>query len=204
MESERPKERRKSLVRLARAVSVITFPPLVALPAFLILDASLGGPGSRLLVGVSALTFGVIWPIAVSFVLILRRQPAGIETPRERLVVLGLGAIGYSFGVATLVAVGSPILVTLLMFCYATNTLVLLAINLYWRASAHAMGVAGPTIALVFGVGVPGALLSLLLPFVGWSRIQLKAHTLSQVVVGAALGYVLTGTQIALGLRWLR
>ena len=189
-------------MRLARALSVITFPPLVALPTFLILDASLGGSGRRLLVGVLALTFGVVWPIARALLLSLRRRPAGIETPRERLVLLGLGAVGYSLGVATLVAVGSPILITLLMFCYASNTLVLLAINLSWKASAHAMGVAGPTMALVFGFGAPGALLSLLLPFVGWSRVRLKAHTLSQVAVGAALGYVLTGAQIALGLRF--
>lgn len=188
-------------LRLARIVSVLTFPPVVALPTFLILDALLGGPGSRLLVGLLAVAFGVAWPIVMSVVLILRRRTAGSEAPRERIVLLGLGAIGYSFGVITLIAVGSPVLITLLMFCYVTNTLALLALNLYWKASAHAMGVAGPTIGLVFGLGAVGALLSVLLPLTAWSRVRLRAHTLSQVAVGAALGYALTSAQLALGLR---
>ncbi len=189
--------------RLARVISLFTFPPVVALSAFLILDASLDdGSGPGLLVGLLAVTFGVAWPIAVSVVLIRGRRTSSVEAPRERLLLLGLGAVGYSLGVAALIAVGSPILITLLMSCYATNTLVLLIVNLYWKASAHAMGVAGPTVALVFALGVPGVLLSLLLPFAGWARVRLRAHTLSQVVVGAALGYVLTGAQIALGLRF--
>lgn len=201
MEVQRSGAEHGSAIRLARAVSVLTFPPVVALPAFLLLGATIGGNGSWLSTDVITLTFGVAWPIVASLVLILRRHPAGSETPRERPLLLGLGAIGYSFGVAALVAIAAPLLVTLLMFCYATNTVVLLAVNLFWKASAHAMGVAGPTVALVFGFGLLGALLSLLLPLAGWSRLRLRAHSLAQIVVGAVLGYVLTGAQIALGLR---
>ncbi len=189
-------------LRVAHTVSVLTFPPLIALPVFLVLDAWFAGSGSRFLIGAAAVAFGVAWPIAVSGLLISRRPQPGIEGPKERLTLLGLGALGYAVGVGALIVLGSPILVTLLMFCYATNTAVMFAINVSWRASVHAMGIAGPTMALVFGFGVLGALLSLLLPLVGWSRIRLGAHTPSQVVVGALLGFVLTGTQIALGLRF--
>ena len=202
MESGQSKEGGTASHRLARAVSVLTFPPVVALPAFLILDVSAEESSSRLLVGLLAVAFGVAWPIVVSLGQVLRRRTAGIDAPRERTVLLGLGAVGYSLGVAGLIAAGSPLLITLLMFCYATNTLVLLVINLYWKASAHAMGIAGPTTALVFAFGPWGVLLSLLLPIVGWSRVRLSAHTLWQVVVGAELGYLLTGGQFLIGLRY--
>lgn len=183
----------------ARIVSVITFPPVVALVAFLLLIASLPGSGSRWTVTGVALTFGVIWPVAATVGLILRRE--GIERPRDRLTLLALGVLGYVFGTAGLLVADSPLLVTLLMFCYATNTAILLAVNVYWRASAHAMGIAGPTMALVFGFGAWGALLSLLLPAVGWSRIRLKAHNIAQIAAGAGLGFVMTGLQISVGLR---
>jgi membrane-associated phospholipid phosphatase len=202
MKDGEPDERRKVSLRVAHTVSVLTFPPLVALPVFLLLDAGLARPGSSLLIGVVSLAFGVAWPVGVSVLLMLRHPQSGIDGPRGRLILLGLGALGYALGVGALVVLGSPTLVTLLMFCYGTNTAVMLAINVYWKASVHAMGIAGPTVALVFGFGVLGALLSLLLPLVGWSRIRSKAHTLSQVVVGALLGYVLTGTQFVLGLRF--
>lgn len=197
-------EGRTLSLRIARGVSVLTFPPLVALPVFLVLTLAIPGTAGLFLVVSTTMAFGVAWPITVSGLLISRRNPQGVEGPQERSTLLAWGVLGYAIGVGVLVVVGSPILVTLLMFCYATNTAVMFVVNLRWRASVHAMGIAGPTIALAFGFGGPGVLLSLLLPVVGWSRIRLRAHTLSQVVVGAALGYVLTGTQIALGLRWLR
>ena len=185
----------------ARAVSVLTFPPLVALPAFLLLTISFADSSGRWIVVATALAFGVAWPVMATIGLILRRDGKGIEGPRVRLARLGLGVLGYAVGVGALVSMAAPLVVTLLMFCYASNTAVLLAVNALWKASAHAMGVAGPTIALVFGFGAWGALLSLLLPAVGWSRIRLGAHNLAQIVVGAGLGYVLTGLQFSLGLR---
>ncbi len=197
-------EQQRESTRVAHTVSVLTFPPLIALPVFLVLDVWFAGSGSLFLIVVTTVAFGVAWPITVSGLLISRRPQSGIEGPRERLALLGLGALGYAVGVGALVVMGSPILVTLLMLCYATNTAVMFAINVYWRASVHAMGIAGPTMALIFGFGLVGALLLVLLPLVGWSRIRLRAHTVSQVVVGALLGCVLTGTQIVLGLRFFR
>jgi membrane-associated phospholipid phosphatase len=202
MKSGEADERQRASLRAARAVSVLTFPPLVALPVFLALDVRFAGSGHLFQIVAATVAFGVAWPIAVSGLLISRRPQSSIESPREGLILLGLGALGYAIGVGTLVVIGSPTLVTLLMFCYGTNTAAMFAINVYWKASVHAMGIAGPTVALIFGFGVLGALLSLLLPLVGWSRIRSKAHTLSQVIVGAFLGYVLTGAQFVLGLRF--
>ena len=174
---------------------------MVALPTFLLLTVSFADSSARWTVTGTALAFGVAWPVAASVGMILRRRGSGIDGPWDRQAFMGLGVLGYAVGVVALVSLAAPLLVTLLMFCYASNSAVLLAINVFWRASAHAMGVAGPTMALVFGFGGSGALLSLLLPAVGWSRIRLGAHDLAQIVAGAGLGYVLTGLQFSVGLR---
>lgn len=188
-------------LRVARGISVGTFPPVLALLAFLVLDATIVAPASRPLLIAITIVFGTVWPIGATLSLLRDRGPAGIEGGRARTRLLGVSALGYGLGAGLLFALGAPALVALLMTCYATNSAVMLLINLSWKASVHAMGVAGPTVALIFALGLSGALLSVLLPIVAWSRHRLGAHTWSQVVAGAALGYLLTGSQIVLGLR---
>jgi uncharacterized membrane protein len=180
---------------------LVTFPPVIALPVFVTFDVLLAWSGSRAMLLLASVGFGVAWPIAVSVLVISRRHPLGEEDRQGRLVMLGLGALGYAIGVSVLLDIGSPLLVTLVMFCYGTNTAVMLAINVFWKASVHAMGIAGPTVALVVLIGAWGALLSLLLLPVGWSRVRTRAHTPAQFTAGAALGFLLTGIQFAVALR---
>jgi membrane-associated phospholipid phosphatase len=60
-------------------------------------------------------------------------------------------------------------------------------INLYWKISLHTAFMSGSSAILTIVYGIPGAITILLIVILGWSRIQLKLHTLSQVVVGAVL-----------------
>ncbi|HML05755.1 MAG TPA: phosphatase PAP2 family protein, partial [Methanobacterium sp.] len=59
-----------------------------------------------------------------------------------------------------------------------------------------ALGVAGPSIALIYVFGPLGLVFSLIIPLVMWSRLYLKKHTVSQVIMGAVLGLVFTSLQI--------
>jgi membrane-associated phospholipid phosphatase len=78
-----------------------------------------------------------------------------------------------------------------------------LLINLHWKISIHAMGIAGPLTALIYLFGLPGLILTLIVPLVGWSRVYLKRHTPWQVIIGTILGFVLTATQIYLLMRYM-
>ncbi len=83
-----------------------------------------------------------------------------------------------------------------LMFCYATNTLAVTAINTKWKISAHAVGASGPLTSLAITFGWEVLPLFVLMLVVAWARIELKAHTRSQVTAGALLGILLTGVQV--------
>jgi membrane-associated phospholipid phosphatase len=87
------------------------------------------------------------------------------------------------------------------MLGYCAGTLFLFFINLYWKISIHAMGIAGPTTVLVFVFGYWGVLLGLLLLPVIWSRVYLKKHTVAQAITGGILGFVLTAIMLSLLLR---
>ena len=65
---------------------------------------------------------------------------------------------------------------------------VALLISTFWKISIHTSVTAGSAtiLALVFG---PAALvLGSLVAAVAWARVRLRAHSVSQVIVGAAVG----------------
>ncbi len=74
-------------------------------------------------------------------------------------------------------------------FCYISNTFITIIINKYWKISAHAMGAAGPFAAIIFSFGWIGFVMLPIVLLVGWSRIELKCHTLAQVVAGIILAF---------------
>jgi membrane-associated phospholipid phosphatase len=87
-------------------------------------------------------------------------------------------------------------------FCYVSNTLVTIIINKYWKISAHAMGVAGPLAAITYAFGPMTLVFSIIIFLVGWSRIQLKVHTFSQVIAGILFAFASTYIQILLVVKW--
>lgn len=60
------------------------------------------------------------------------------------------------------------------------------------------MGASGPFAALVFVFGMPALPFIILLIFIGWARIKLECHTLSQVLAGALIAFISTYAQIYL------
>lgn len=86
---------------------------------------------------------------------------------------------------ATLLAMGcmAPLLATLLFACtYAGNI------------SLHVSSAAASVTLLTLQLGPPWALLYFLVAAIGWSRLHLRAHTLTQVVAGAAAGTMVCST----------
>jgi len=75
---------------------------------------------------------------------------------------------------------------------YVTLTAAMLAINLKWKISAHAAGIAGPVTALTAVFGSSMFPLYLLLLPVFAHRLAIKAHTIWQLVAGALLAFVVT------------
>jgi len=65
-------------------------------------------------------------------------------------------------------------------------------VNLFFKASGHAAGVAGPVSALIYFYGLIAAPLIALIPLTMWARVKAKGHTLSQTIIGALLSAVVT------------
>ncbi|MBT8172100.1 hypothetical protein KJN74_04445 [Candidatus Bathyarchaeota archaeon] len=80
---------------------------------------------------------------------------------------------------------------TKIMFLLALGSLfvsiILMAVNWFWKVSIHCAGVTGPIFALVFVFGTSALPLTSIVGLVGWSRITLKNHTFAQTFVGTLI-----------------
>ncbi len=140
--------------------------------------------------------------LQIGYVLALRARrrvtawdvPERLERTRPYLISVAVSTAGF----ITLVVLEAPLAFRLLLWCFSVNTLILVAINLRWKISAHMMGFTGP---LLFLLPVSWELLvalAMLAVALGWARISLHAHTPAQVFAGGAAGIFLVGLQLFL------
>lgn len=183
---------------LARIISTVTHPPVISIPAFMILNYFLAGPDSFLVPTLISIIFGALIPILTSLFLIKKMHTDLDITDRtKRTLPLILAISSYLIGFLVLYIVSAPAIVTAFMLIYGSNTLLILLINFYWKISIHAMGIAGPTAAFIYAFGISGAIIGIIIPFVMWSRVKLNKHTFSQVLAGSILGLVMTWIQLS-------
>jgi membrane-associated phospholipid phosphatase len=77
------------------------------------------------------------------------------------------------------------------------HLLVVLITN-WWKVSVHTTAIAGLLVVLAYPFGSIVFPFFGLIPLVGASRLILKRHTFAQVLVGAAIGVLMTALQIRL------
>jgi membrane-associated phospholipid phosphatase len=180
---------------LAKIISYVFEAPFLAIPIFLILNFFLDNEKFLLIESISLL-FSTILPILLvaswSKIKKIDKDYTVKETRNHPFLI----AVGIYFIGAFILWLSSANPLTIgLMFCYGTNTLIIFFINLKWKISVHAIGITGPTTALMFFTPL-SFLLGLFAPLVMWSRLTLKKHTINQVLAGSILGYILTFVQI--------
>jgi len=187
--------------RLAVLISAIAYAPIISIPVFALINYYYLNLYNFVIITAICAFFAGFLPI-VLVLFFLKAKSNGEEVDMDipertdRNYPLLLVIFSYIIGTIILYLVNAPAITTVLMFCYFSNTLILFFINLYWKISIHALGVAGPSIAMIYVFGIPGAIFSLIIPLVMWSRIYLKKHTVPQVIIGATLGLVFTALQI--------
>ncbi|MDR2967316.1 MAG: phosphatase PAP2 family protein [Methanobacteriaceae archaeon] len=185
----------KNKYLFSKWVSYIFEAPFLAIPTFIILNLILD-MNNFLIIETICLLFATIIPVLV---LLLWRKTKGVDinfTIKEsRNYPLLIATLIYFLGTFILWLFSANPLIMAVMFCYGSNTLIVFFINLKWKISIHSMGVTGPTIALLF-INPWFFILGLIGPLVMWSRLVLKKHTVSQVLVGSLLGYLLTAIQL--------
>jgi len=147
--------------------------------------------------------FAAIFPLMVIFFMVKMGVILDVYASerRTRTKPFLVAITSYLLGIIILTILGAPQSLVALMACYFVNSLVMVAISQVWKISIHTSGITGPATFLVHQLGL------WMLPFfalifpVGWSRVKLGAHDLSQLAAGALLTIGLTLVQLEIYLK---
>ncbi len=147
--------------------------------------------------GVIGLMLGFL-PPSVYVWFLLRRGVVGDWFVSDRRFRIGplLASLGGFIVLFFLSLIYSLRVFNLLSFAYVCNTIVTIAVTMKWKISIHLYGLTGPLTFLVMVYDGFYWLWFLLVPIVAWARLRLRAHSLSQVIVGGVLGVFLTYLEI--------
>ncbi|MFZ3473730.1 hypothetical protein ACODT3_07550 [Streptomyces sp. 4.24] len=117
---------------------------------------------------------------------------------QQRLVVMTFIIFSVATGILLLWAFDAPRTMIALIAAMLATLAALLAVTRAWKISVHAAVSCGSLAMLAMTYGPWVLLASPVVAVVGWSRIELKDHTVAQVIAGAALGAVVAAATFAL------
>ncbi|MFJ3976614.1 hypothetical protein [Streptomyces sp. NPDC090021] len=176
--------------KAARVLSDVLAPANLVVALLLVVGGHSTGSWTGLGWGLLAALFCGVVPIGVIAVGVRRGALTDqhIRVRRQRVVPMALSLVSVLAGVALLRVLGAPAQVFALVVAMLVGLVSSLLVTVVWQISIH-MSVAGGTVMillLVFGpVALPAAAVA---AAVGWSRLELRAHTPAQLIAGTALG----------------
>ena len=192
-------------IKIAKAISTITQPPIICIPLFLIISYIISfengvfNLSKFITVELILLVFTSIMPLII--ILYWAKKNGGdidISNRSARFTPLIVGIISYFIGFLIAYLLNIDNFLILLLLCYATNTCVVLLFTLKWKISVHTTALSGPVAALILLLGPIGALFGIIYPILIWSRVLLKKHTLAQAIAGGVQGFFLTVVEMYL------
>ncbi len=185
----------RAVVEFARTLSTIFNPFLCATALFIILSHVYSTSTPRFWeLSFAGLFFFAIAPVLCVFYLYLSGRISDFdmsdrwERRRAFIAFVIVDLVAALF----LTAAHAPKPLIAITWGYFGATVVIMIITRWWKISTHAFGITGPFAAMVLLFGLSPLPYVGVVPLVWWARVYLRAHTLAQVLAGAALAMIST------------
>jgi membrane-associated phospholipid phosphatase len=186
--------------RIARLISNIFNPFLISFITIVILVIdTTASAADALKWTIIALVLSVI-PVFAFIIWQIRRKKLDSLFPEgqgQRKLIYLLACSLAAVGCAVMWFFKAPELLTVSFLAGFVAVIIFMLINLSWKISLHTAFISAAAVVLTLVFGVKAVWVFIFLPLVGWSRLELKMHTLAQVIVGAILSAV-----IVTGIFW--
>lgn len=182
-------------VRIARHVSNILAPATISVPMILLVALyKASSVASALAYAGLTLFFLSIGPFTYILIGVRLGKLSDVDVSKrtERVGPFIFGLISVCLGWFALVLAHGPAPLISTVIVTAISGLIMLVITLWWKISLHAssLGAAATILTVLYGAALLPTFALLVL--VGWSRVVLRRHTLSQVIAGSLLSIVLS------------
>ena len=182
--------------QIANLVSNILSPLLVSLVIILLLSfESTRSPLDALKWSLILIAISIV-PVYSAVVYFSRNDRPGsrfINVRKQRTKIYLLAGICALAGYVILIYLGAPLILLATFVAGLSATVIFMGINLWWKISLHAAFIAASVTLLVILYGSLGTVTVMLLPLVGWARVELGHHSLAQVTIGAFLAALIVG-----------
>jgi membrane-associated phospholipid phosphatase len=189
---------------VARVVSDLFSPAAVAVPCIALCVLASDVPGTY---WYGLLYFAIAIPLPVAYVVWLvqsgRVTDFHLPDRRDRKVPFALTMICALGALGVLVFLQAPSTIVAPIIAALSQTALLFLITLVWQISIHASTTTALVTFAVLALGGEATILAVLIPVVGWARIHLGRHNMTQIVAGALVGLACFGGLFALrGIAW--
>ena len=176
--------------KLAQIISAVLNPFLVGLALILLLSFGATATVSEA-VKWSALLAGIsILPVFSTIIYLIRNDRVDgffINIRSQRYIIYVIAGVCNVIGCGLLIYFKAPMVLTASYVAALASVVVFMGINFFWKISLHAAFAAASVTMLTVMYGSLGAITAVMIPPVGWSRIELKHHSVMQVVAGTVL-----------------
>lgn len=195
MTAETPQEfvlattRRKSPDTIARVVSNVAAPPVLAVAGAALLALTSTAAGAwrwALLLAIMTVVLPslyvgwLVWSGEISDIHVPNRE----ERLKPSLVTAAAAAVAW----AICFAWPAPANFRMLAAANCLQAILFMLITLRWKISLHSAAAGGLTVLGITAFSMSGLYLALTVPVIAWARVRLQRHTLMQTIAGAALG----------------
>lgn len=180
---ERPYE------NLARTISDVTSPPVLAIPGLILAVVGSDVPGTYRFAMVYFI-LGVIGPVVYVLWLLKSGRIDDFHLPvrKDRIRPFLASLFCSLLAISLIIAFDAPSSFLAPVVALFLQTSLLFGITLVWQISVHTATVAGMATFAVLALGPLAAVFLPLVPLVAWARVYLGRHTVSQCIAGASLG----------------
>ncbi|MET8330001.1 phosphatase PAP2 family protein [Streptomyces sp. NPDC005181] len=178
--------------RLARIVTDALAPAYLVIAILLII----GWHSTRSLEGLAWGLLAALFCGGIPFAIILFGVKRGSWTDKhvkvrsQRAVPLTATMISVLVGILIQVVFDAPRELFALVIAMLVGLAATMVVTVWWKVSVHTAVAGGVATILTLAFGPPLAALALIVAAIGWSRVQLRDHTVAQTIVGALLGGV--------------
>lgn len=191
--------------RIANLISNILNPFLVSLVLILLLSFEATSSildalrWSLILIALSIL------PVYLAIIYLVRSgrlDSVFTNVRRQRLKIYLLAGGWAAVGCVVLLYLKAPPRLMAASVAGLSTVVIFMCINLWWKISLHTAFIAASVTLLVILYGWVAVVAIVLIPLMFWARMELKRHSLAQVVAGALLSTLIVAVVFRIFLPW--
>ena len=176
--------------RAARLVSIVLSPFLISIVVVILISCKFSASSfDAFKWSAIALTLSIL-PVFLIIVYLVRKKKLlniFIDVRRQRHKIYLLAGVCSAVSCVVLYYLGAPLMLVAVFVAGLISVVVFMSINLRWKISVHTAFAAGTVTMVILLYGAAGAIAAVLLPIIGWSRIELEHHSPAQVAMGALI-----------------